>query len=66
MRSLQARGDLAVSLPDAPLTRFRLKTAGLPRTTEAERLVAAQKAKAASDFSSRPLGLQHAAGGFKQ
>jgi HNH endonuclease len=30
---------LAVSLPDAPLTRFQLKTAGLPRTTEAERLV---------------------------
>jgi hypothetical protein len=30
---------LAVSLPDAPLGRFRAKTAGLPRTTEAERLV---------------------------
>jgi hypothetical protein len=30
---------LAVSLPDAPLTRFQVKTAGLPRTTEAERLV---------------------------
>lgn len=30
---------LAVSLPDAPLTRFRAKTAALPRTTEAERLV---------------------------
>ena len=30
---------LAVSLPDAPLARFRAKTAGLPRTTEAERLV---------------------------
>src|SRR5262249_6295038 len=25
--------------PDAPLTRFQVKTAGLPRTTEAERLV---------------------------
>jgi HNH endonuclease len=30
---------LAVSLPDAPLVRFQIKTAGLPRTTEAERLV---------------------------
>jgi HNH endonuclease len=30
---------LAVSLPDAPLERFHAKTAGLPRTTEAERLV---------------------------
>ena len=30
---------LAVSLPDAPLTRFQLKTADLPRVTEAERLV---------------------------
>lgn len=30
---------LAVSLPDAPLARFRASTAGLPRTTEAERLV---------------------------
>jgi len=30
---------LVVSLPDAPLTRFKVKTAGLPRTTEAERLV---------------------------
>src|SRR3954471_23627063 len=30
---------LAVSLPDAPLMRFYAKTAGLPRTTEAERLV---------------------------
>jgi HNH endonuclease len=30
---------LAVSLPDAPLVRFQVKTAGLPRTTEAERLV---------------------------
>jgi hypothetical protein len=30
---------LAVSLPDAPLTRFQVKTAGLPRTTEAERLM---------------------------
>lgn len=30
---------LAVSLPDAPLARFNVKTAGLPRTTEAERLV---------------------------
>ncbi len=30
---------LAVSLPEAPLQRFRAKTAGLPQTTEAERLV---------------------------
>jgi hypothetical protein len=30
---------LGVSLPDAPLARFRAQTAGLPRTTEAERLV---------------------------
>jgi hypothetical protein len=30
---------LAVSLPDAPLARFRAKTAGLAQTTEAERLV---------------------------
>ena len=30
---------LAVSLPDAPLSRFQVETAGLPRTTEAERLV---------------------------
>ena len=30
---------LAVSLPDAPLTRFRIKTKHLLQTTEAERLV---------------------------
>jgi hypothetical protein len=30
---------LAVSLPDAPLARFRAQTATLPQTTEAERLV---------------------------
>jgi predicted restriction endonuclease len=30
---------LAVSLPNAPLTSFRIKVAGLPQTTEAERLV---------------------------
>jgi hypothetical protein len=30
---------LGVSLPDAPLTRFRARTNGLPLTTEAERLV---------------------------
>src|SRR5439155_24772250 len=30
---------LAVSLPDAPLARFQAKTALLPRTTEAERMV---------------------------
>jgi hypothetical protein len=30
---------LAVSLPEAPLQRFRAATAALPRTTEAERLV---------------------------
>jgi hypothetical protein len=30
---------LAISLPDAPLLRFRAETAALPRSTEAERLV---------------------------
>ena len=30
---------LGVSLPDAPLARFRAETAGLPQTTETERLV---------------------------
>jgi hypothetical protein len=30
---------LGISLPDAPLARFRARTAGLPQTTEAERLV---------------------------
>jgi hypothetical protein len=30
---------LSVSLPDAPLARFQVATSGLPRTTEAERLV---------------------------
>jgi hypothetical protein len=30
---------LAMSLPAAPLDRFKAKTAGLPRTTEAERMV---------------------------
>jgi hypothetical protein len=30
---------LAVSLPDAPLARFRAKTAALPRGTEAERMI---------------------------
>jgi hypothetical protein len=30
---------LAMSLPEAPLDRFRAQTANLPRTTEAERLV---------------------------
>jgi hypothetical protein len=30
---------LGVSLPDAPLARFRARSAGLPQTTEAERLV---------------------------
>jgi hypothetical protein len=30
---------LSISLPDAPLTRFRIKTKDLPRSTEAERLV---------------------------
>jgi len=30
---------LGVSLPDAPLTRFRAQTAGLPQATEVERLV---------------------------
>lgn len=31
--------ELAISLPDAPLREFEAKTAGLPRATEAERLV---------------------------
>lgn len=31
--------QLGVSLPDAPLQVFRKQSAGLPRTTEAERLV---------------------------
>ena len=30
---------LAVSLPEEPLYRFRTRTAGMPQTTEAERLV---------------------------
>jgi HNH endonuclease len=30
---------LSISLPDAPLTRFRIKTKDLPQSTEAERLV---------------------------
>ena len=30
---------LAMSLPEAPLDRFKIKTANLPRTTEAERMV---------------------------
>jgi hypothetical protein len=30
---------LSMSLPEAPLTRFKAKTANLPRTTEAERIV---------------------------
>jgi len=30
---------LAVSLPDVPFARIHAKTAGLPRTTETERLV---------------------------
>jgi hypothetical protein len=30
---------LAISLPEAPLDRFRARTASLPRTTEAERIV---------------------------
>jgi hypothetical protein len=43
LRHLHAALDrvykLAVSLPDAPLTRFRIKTKDLPQTTEAERLM---------------------------
>lgn len=31
--------QLAASLPDAPLNAFQAKVAGMPRTTEAERLV---------------------------
>ena len=38
-RALDRLYRLAVSLPDAPLERFHAKTAALPRTTEAERLV---------------------------
>jgi hypothetical protein len=30
---------LSIRLPEAPLARFKAKTANLPRTTEAERLV---------------------------
>jgi hypothetical protein len=30
---------LSISLPDAPLARFQVKIAALPRTTEAERMV---------------------------
>jgi hypothetical protein len=37
--ALERTYKLAASLPDVPLARFRAKTAGLPRTTEAERLV---------------------------
>jgi hypothetical protein len=43
LRDLHAALDqvyrLAVSLPEAPLDRFKAETASLPRTTEAERLV---------------------------
>jgi hypothetical protein len=43
LTELHARLDrvykLAISLPDAPLDRFRAETAKLPRATEAERLV---------------------------
>jgi hypothetical protein len=43
LRDLHAALDrvyrLAVSLPEAPLDRFKAKTESLPRTTEAERLV---------------------------
>jgi hypothetical protein len=38
-RSLDRVYRLAVSLPQAPLDRFKARTASLPRTTEAERLV---------------------------
>jgi hypothetical protein len=37
--SLDRAYKLAVSLPDAPLLRFRVKTKDLPQRTEAERLV---------------------------
>ena len=37
--ALERSYRLAVSLPDAPLERFRKATANLPRVTEAERLV---------------------------
>jgi hypothetical protein len=38
-RALDRVYRLAVSLPEAPLDRFRSKTKNLPRTTETERLV---------------------------
>jgi hypothetical protein len=38
-RALDRLYRLAVSLPEAPLDRFRAKTKNLPRATEAERLV---------------------------
>lgn len=38
-RLLDSVYRLAVSLPQAPLDRFKAKTAGLPQTTEEERLV---------------------------
>src|SRR5437660_1324062 len=38
-RSLDRVYRLAVSLPEVPLERFKARTASLPRTTEAERLV---------------------------
>jgi predicted restriction endonuclease len=38
-RALDRVYRLAVSLPEAPLDRFKARTATLPRTTEAERLV---------------------------
>lgn len=39
MPALDRVYKLGVSLPDAPLVRFRVQTADLPQTTEAERLV---------------------------
>jgi len=41
--ALSRAWDLAVSLPDHPLRQFRAETAGLPRETEAERLVVQRK-----------------------
>jgi hypothetical protein len=41
-RALDRLYTLAISLPDLPLSHFRARTAALPRTTEAERMVIAR------------------------
>jgi hypothetical protein len=40
---------LAMSLPEAPLDRFKAKTANLPRTTEAERWVIQRVVRTSSE-----------------